>query len=265
VKPIFLLAALALTLALPAWADQTDAICSDRPGKGTSACTVEEGRWQAELGLWDGAFQHRGGVTTSATNAGNLLLKYGVSSSVDLEAGIALYQAVRTHGLGVTQNVSGYGDLTLHAKWNVNGNGPLMVMLDPFLKLPTASDGLGNGAVEGGLVVPLSLDLGDDWSLGESPEADMLRNASDNGYHLSATNLLELSRLFEDRYTLGAEVWTAQNFDPSLRDGIVSQYSADLYAVWLTDPDTQLDGGVNFGLNRATPDLEVYAGVSRRF
>jgi hypothetical protein len=27
----------------------------------------------------------------------------------------------------------------------------------------------------------------------------------------------------------------------------------------------QLDGGVNFGLNRHTPDVELYAGVSKRF
>jgi Putative MetA-pathway of phenol degradation len=262
VKPVLLLAALSLGLALPVRADDAKPICPDRPGKGTSACTVEAGRWQAELGLADGTFQHRAGITTDVISAGNLLLKYGISDSVDLEAGMALYQAIRTHGLGAAQTAGGNGDLYLHAKWNVGGNGPLMVLLDPFVKLPTASGPLGNGAAEGGLVVPLSLDLGNGWSLGESPEADLLRDTSDNGYHMSATNLLELGRTLKDRFTLGAEVWTAQNFDPA---GTVSQYSADVYAAWLTDLDTQLDAGINFGLNRATPDLELYAGVSRRF
>jgi len=36
-------------------------------------------------------------------------------------------------------------------------------------------------------------------------------------------------------------------------------------AAWLADNDTQLDGGVNLGLNRATPDVEIYFGMSRRF
>ena len=47
--------------------------------------------------------------------------------------------------------------------------------------------------------------------------------------------------------------------------GTVSQYTFDLDAAWLADNDTQLDGGVNIGLNRATPNLEFYLGVSRRF
>jgi hypothetical protein len=45
----------------------------------------------------------------------------------------------------------------------------------------------------------------------------------------------------------------------------VRQYSFDLDAAWLADNDMQLDGGLNIGLNRATPDLEIYLGVSRRF
>jgi hypothetical protein len=29
--------------------------------------------------------------------------------------------------------------------------------------------------------------------------------------------------------------------------------------------DVQLDAGANFGLNRVTPDVEIYGGVSVRF
>jgi len=29
--------------------------------------------------------------------------------------------------------------------------------------------------------------------------------------------------------------------------------------------DLQLDAGANFGLNRRSPDIELYAGVSKRF
>ena len=252
-------AALLLLLSTaPAWADGS--ICPDRPGKGTSACTVDEGRWQAELGVWDGAFQHRSGIATETSSAGSLLLKYGVSGSVDLEAGMTLYQSIRTHGLGTTQGVSDNGDLTLHAKWNPGGSS-MTVVLDPFVKLPTANR-LGNGAVEGGLVVPLSWDLGNSWSLAATPETDISRNASGSGYHLNAVNVVGLGYGFPNNVSLGAEIWTAQNFDPA---GSVSQYSFDLDAAWLTDPETQLDAGINVGLNRATPDLEFYAGMSRRF
>ena len=235
--------------------------CPDRPGKGTSACTVDPGHWQIELGLYDGSFQRRSGVTTDTSSAGSTLLKYGVGDGFDLEAGMALYQSQRVHDSTGAQAQDGVGDLFLHAKWNLGG-GLVAMVLDPFLKLPTAPDGLGNGAVEGGLVVPLSTDLGGGWSLAATPEADLLRDGVGGGYHLNVVNVIGLGRSFDNGLTLGAEVWTAQNFDPS---GNSHQYSFDVDAAWLAGKDMQLDAGVNAGLNRATPDLEIYAGISRRF
>ena len=134
-------------------------------------------------------------------------------------------------------------------------------MLAPFLKLPTASGGLSNGAAEGGLVLPMGYDLGNNWSLAMTPEADVQLNASGSGYHANLVNVVGLGKSFGP-VTLGVELWTGQNIDPA---GTNSQYSFDLDAAWLVDNDTQLDGGVNIGLNRATPDLEFYFGISRRF
>jgi hypothetical protein len=34
---------------------------------------------------------------------------------------------------------------------------------------------------------------------------------------------------------------------------------------YLISNDVQLDAGANFGLNRNTPDIELYSGVSVRF
>ena len=70
----FLGPALAGFLALcarAAGAEDLKPLCSDRPGRGTGACTVEEGYWQVELGLWDATFQHRAGVSTDVTSAAN--------------------------------------------------------------------------------------------------------------------------------------------------------------------------------------------------
>jgi hypothetical protein len=43
------------------------------------------------------------------------------------------------------------------------------------------------------------------------------------------------------------------------------QYAAGASAAFLAGKDVQLDAGANFGLNRRTPDVEFYAGVSKRF
>jgi len=252
------IALLTLLTTSASWAEDKP-ICPDRPGRGTSACTLDQGRAQIELGLFDDSFQHRSGVTTDTDNAGSVLAKWGVSARLDVEAGMALYQEQKVTG---SRTLSGIGDLFLHAKYNpLTTNGAFAVVLDPFLKLPTAGGGLGNGAVEGGLVLPMSYDLGSNWSLAMTPEADIQRNAAGSGYHANLVDVVGLGKSFGP-FTLGAEVWSSQNLDPA---GTISQYSFDLDAAWLAGNDTQFDGGVNIGLNRATPDLEFYLGISRRF
>ena len=258
-------ALLLLLAALPAEAQDLKSdlkpICPDRPGRGTSACTVDAGHAQLELGLFDDSFQHRSGVTTDTDNVGSLLAKWGVNDRMDVEAGMALYQTLRVHDASGTTNLGGIGDLFLHAKYNPLDDGAFALVLDPFVKLSTATGGLGNGAVEGGLVLPMSYDLGNSWSLAMTPELDIQLNASGSGTHANLVDVVGLGKSF-GAFTLGAEVWADRNLDPA---GATSQYSFDLDAAWLANNDTQLDGGVNIGLNRATPDLEIYFGISRRF
>lgn len=257
-------AALAGLLALPAQAEEMKPICSDRPGRGTGACTVEDGHWQVELGLWDTSFQHRGGLTTDVTQAADPVIKYGLGDQVDLEASIALYQSVRLHDALGTRTASGVGDLFLHAKWNPEGgeDHKFTWILDPYLKLPTAGRDLGNGEVEAGLLIPMSLELGGGWSLESTPEADYLLNDSGSGYHGALIDVLGVGRDITGGFNIAMEIWTFQNFDPI---GTLSQYSLGPTLAWLADNNDQLDGGFAVGLNKATPDLELYVGFSRRF
>ena len=62
--------------------------------------------------------------------------------------------------------------------------------------------------------------------------------------------------------TLYNEIWTSQNFDPS---GTFDQWSYDFAVAWLVTPTLQLDAGANIGLNRNTPDVVSYVGISARF
>ena len=61
-------------------AQELKTICPDRPGRGTSPCTVERGHAQLELGLFDDSFQHRSGITTDTDTVGSLLAKWGASA-----------------------------------------------------------------------------------------------------------------------------------------------------------------------------------------
>jgi hypothetical protein len=64
------------------------------------------------------------------------------------------------------------------------------------------------------------------------------------------------------KVNVAAELWGQWDFDPA---GTGRQYSADVMLAWLARPKLQLDAGANFGLNRNTPDVQVYAGISTRF
>jgi hypothetical protein len=249
--------------AFPADAEDLKPICADRPGRGTAACTLEDGHWQVELGLWGATFQHRAGVTTDETEAANPTIKYGFGNA-DIEASMTLYQSERVHDAAGSETVSGVGDLFLRAKWNPNDGeeGEFTWILDPYVKLPTAGRDLGNGAAEGGLLIPMSWEFGGGWSLESTPEADYLLNASGSGYHGAFVDVLGLCRDIEGGFNLGFEFWMSENFDPA---GTESQYGIGPSIAWQPDPNDQFDGGFGVGLNRATPDLELYVGFSKRF
>ena len=106
--------------------------------------------------------------------------------------------------------------------------------------------------------------LPDGWSLGLTAEVDALENAAGHGRHGAGSLTLGLSRGVGGGVNLGAEIWGGWDFDPS---GHGRQRSFDLSAAWipLKDANLQLDGGVNLGLDRQTPQAQIYAGVSRRF
>jgi hypothetical protein len=254
-----------LAAILPAAAETLRPLCPDRPGKGTSPCTLDAGHFQLEVDGFDASFQRSEGVTSDLYVALSPTLKYGLNDVSDVEVSFAPLTAARTHAGGSDSTIAGNGDLYLRGKWNLlPQDGPFAAVLAPFVKVPTARRGLGDGALKEGLALPLAYDLGGGWSLSSTPEADLLLDASGRGRHVAAIDVIGLGRAFADGIALGAEIWTSQDFDPS---GTASQYSFDLDAAWQPDDDKNLqwDAGVNLGLDRNTPGAQIYFGVSRRF
>ena len=107
------LAILAALLAMPALADDLRPLCPDRPGKGTSPCTVDADHLQVEVDAFDMTSQHQGGVSTTVYNFADPEFRYGVSDDFEVAADFAPYMQVRSRSGGVTQTASGIGDLTL--------------------------------------------------------------------------------------------------------------------------------------------------------
>jgi hypothetical protein len=240
-------------------------ICADRPTRSNNACTVDPGHFQLEADIANATFQRLDGVTVDTWLIANPTLKYGLAANLDIEANIAPLEIVRTRIDGARpETLAGVSDLFLHVKYMFlnTKDGIWQAALLPYVKVPTARAGLGNGAVEGGVVVPISYKINNTFSLTAQPEYDDLLNAAGTGRHPNYAQTLSLSASLPHTITLYGEIWGGWNFDPS---GEVTQYTADLAASFNAGPRLQFDGGVNIGLNRFTPGAQVYIGVSRKF
>jgi hypothetical protein len=258
------LAAGMLLLAAQAAAVPVDPICADRPGKATGTCTVPAGHWQVETGLADWTLQKGGGERDTSLVLGETIVKYGLTDRSDIEVDFAPWQRATSRAGGVRQRASGIGDLTLLFKQQLSApDAAVQVAALPYVKAPTAKHSLGNGKWEGGLMVligyasprsPVGLAL--------TPEIDWVADADGRGHHLAMAQVAGLGWQATDKLNLSAEVWGQWDWDPA---GTTRQASADGSVAYLLSDRLQLDAGANFGLNRATPDVEIYGGVSKRF
>ncbi len=252
---LFFMAALLSVRASAAAAEQAP-ICADRPGKATSACTVPAGHWQVETGLADWSLQKDGGERDTSLVLGETSVKYGLTDAADVEVDFAPWQRAGS--------ASGIGDVSLIYKQRLTAAGnPLQIGARPFVKAPTANHSLGNGKWEAGLLVPIGYALpNSSLSLSLTPEIDWAADADRRGHHAAMAQVVDVGWAATDKVNLSAEIWGAWDWDPS---GTVRQASADGSVAYLLGNDAQLDAGANFGLNRATPDVELYGGVSVRF
>ena len=254
------LVVLAVLLAGPACAQDLRDFCAQRPGKATPPCILDAGRLQIEVGLADAVFQRGGGAHEDTYALGATELRLGVSRRVELEAAWTPVVVDDTRG-GGRRSGSGDASLAVLAALTDPDKMGLAVSAQAFVTLPTATHGLGAGGWTGGVRLPVSIPLDASTAVGLTPEVDVLRDAAGGGTHLAWVGVGSLSRSF-GAATLGAELWGEVEDEPA---GTIRRASADLTAAVVVGKALQLDAGANFGLNRSTPDLDVYVGVSRRF
>jgi hypothetical protein len=241
-------------------------LTSDRPDATESPFTVEPGRVQIESSFAEYTRDRHNpeyaDVRVTAWSVAPVNVRIGLAPSAELQIVMDSYLDVKIEDrdAGLRERVRGFGDVTLRAKWNFWGNngGPDALGLMPFVKLPTARDGLGNDAIEGGVIVPFATELPDGWGFGAMTEVDIIRNAADDGYVLAWINTATVSRdivgALGGFLELAAEIGEGKP---------VLGFNCGLtYAV---NTDLQLDLGLNIGLSRSADDLAVFSGFVKRF
>ena len=256
-------ALLAAATAAHAQSDER-AFCAARPGKASPTCTVSPGRVQLEVDAFDKTFDKSGGIKTTDTTFATPQLRIGLSPNSEFQLAWTPYERVTTKGPRTSQADSGVGDAVAGLKFNLTDNRDgFGAALQPFVKIPTAPTTLGNGKVEGGLTVPLSIPLSGGWTLALSPELDISADGSGSGYHTAGAVAAGFGHALSSEVSFGIELWAAQDFVSRS----ATQATLDLMLAWApaSARDLQLDVGLNLGLTSVTADTQVYVGIAKRF
>jgi hypothetical protein len=226
-------------------------LSTDRPDVTESPISVDRGHFQAEIEV--ARYTVDEGVTSYSFANSNL--KFGLTNFWDI-------QLVVESVVGLEEPTGynfGFGDLTLRNKFNIFGNdgGKIALGVMPWIKAPTAGT-RGNKYFEGGGIVLLGVELPAGFASGFMVEADAMRNALGDGYHLEVLTTATIGHSIVGPLGAYFEVFGTYSADPTADYAL----SVDGGLTYLITPLFQLDVGVVGGLTEAAEDFSVFSGLS---
>ncbi len=238
---------------------------TDRPDKTESPYTVDAGHVQLEMDLANVTLDLEDGVRTRTWNIAPVNFKVGLLNNADLQVVFDsyLHEQVVDDAAQTRETTSGVGDVNARLKINLWGNdgGLTSFAMMPFMKVPTHSRGLGNNAVEGGVIFPLAVALPGKWDMGLMTEFDFLRNEAVSGDHTEFINLITFGHDIVGK--LGGYVEFYSNVSTERGSRWVG--TVDLGLTYGLTENIQLDAGCNIGVTRSADDLQPFLGLSVRF
>jgi hypothetical protein len=258
------------TLFIPTPKELMREMTTDRPDKTESPYTVDAGHFQFEMDLVNYTYdsERAAGVETrvDAFAIAPINLKVGLCNQADLQVVVETWNYVRTKTSGTgTLHQRGFGDVTTRLKYNFWGNdgGKTAFAAMPFVKLPTNQDELGNNSVEGGVILPLAVELPLDFGMGLMTEFDFNRDATGDGHHTEFVNSVTFSH---DRLLVRDLGGYVEFFGlVSAERGSKWIGTVDLGLTYGLSENVRLDAGVNIGVTKAADDLNPFVGLSWRF
>jgi hypothetical protein len=130
----------------------------------------------------------------------------------------------------------------------------------PYVVLPTGSKYTSDGEIEGGLIVPLAIEVPFDFDLGFT-FAFSARRGADDKLAAGGEASCSIGYTLFDRLRFYVEVWGAASTEVHTRPLATLDVGFSLKVT----PDIQLDGGVNLGLTPASDDVNPFVGISVRY
>lgn len=245
---------------------------TDRPDQTESPYTVDAGHFQVEWNAF-GFTRDRKNVEHSGERVDNYQylapnFKMGLTNRIDLQFVFDGYQIQNERsrdedGRIFKETRQGAGDITSRLKINVFGNdgGKVALGVMPFVKFPTNQENLGNNDVEGGLIIPVAVELPHGWGMGFMTEIDILRDEGVDHYHTEFLNTITFSH--DIIGNLGGYMEFAANVNTEDASKWAGQI--DMGMTYGIGDNIQIDWGVNIGVTRAADDVQPFVGVTFRF
>ncbi len=233
-------------------------MATDRPTLTFSPLSVDGGHLQLEsdavLGAYDG--------TTSSLVLGGSTLRIGVSSDAELQLGFPTLAFSATELFSDAMSTSiPRGAFALRLKWNLVGNADAANGGPAVAVIPIVAVG-ADDVVTGSVVVPFSVALPAEFSLGAMAQVDIFKP----GDAVDARGLVSVavSHALFDAVTGYFEAQADAKSNVAAGDDISTNLIGSAGAAWLITDNLQADLGMRVPLVGASPTLEVFVGVSLR-
>jgi hypothetical protein len=252
------------TLFCPVPDDAQRTFNPDRPSVTTGPFTVDAGHLQVESSFLQ---YTKDQSTRTGGDGGDRVavlpteFRLGVASQVevDLMVNPFLYQRVPS-----ARHAEGFGDLQLQAKLNLLGDdgGAVAAGVVPYLTLPTASpaSNFGTGHLQGGVLLPVQLNLPGDWTIGTELEFDFPRNDADTATGFDVQHTVVVGRPIVGPLNGFAEYVGVTPV--SLGHGY--QAYADAGLTYTVSDNVQIDVAVDVGCSRDTAPYTILTGIAFR-
>jgi hypothetical protein len=146
--------------------------------------TVQPGHFLLEVDALSLTIDREPGLKYTAFGAASTFLTTGLTKNLDLQVGAEFYISQKFDAAGLTERQSGVGDVYIRTKYRFyeSEDTYTSIAVLPYIKLPTNSGGVGNDAVEGGIIIPFQTELIGGFDFAAMAELDFLRNDADDGY-----------------------------------------------------------------------------------
>jgi hypothetical protein len=237
----------------------------DRPDATESPYTVDAGHYQLEMDFANFTRDQTDGTTTKTWEAGGFNLRIGLLNQLELSLIFDNYLQVHTDDriTGTSMTQSGVGDFTSRLKINLWGDdgGRTAFGLLPYVKFPTSTDGLGNNAVEGGMIFPLAVSLPHDFDLSMETAASYMKNDDVGGYHEEFIASASLDHQIIGKLSGFVEFYS--NFTTQSHSGWVG--TVDTGLEYLVTKNIQFDCDCYFGMTPAAAQYNPFCGITVRF